>query len=167
MFYFDLLKSLYENKIQYLIVGGVAVNLHGVPRATFDFDLLISIDKENIFNLINVLKNDGYKPSLPEDPIGMADPEKVKKWINEKNLIAFSFFNEKQSHKVVDIILHHPLNFSVAYNRKVVKKVDNFELYIASIDDIILMKESSSRSKDLKDIEFLKKAKEIRENFGS
>ena len=52
MFYIDLLKALYNSKIQYLIVGGVAVNLHGVPRATFDFDLVISTDKSNILSLL-------------------------------------------------------------------------------------------------------------------
>jgi hypothetical protein len=55
MFYIDLLKSLYDNNIEYLIVGGVAVNLHGVPRATFDFDLVISTDKSNILALLKVL----------------------------------------------------------------------------------------------------------------
>lgn len=148
-------------------MGGVAVNLHGVPRATFDFDLLISIDKENINNLLNVLKEDGYLPSLPEDPAGIADPKIVSEWIEKRNLIAFSFYNKTHSHKVVDIILHHPLDFEKAFERKIVKKVEGFELYLASIDDLILMKESSNRSKDRKDIEFLKKAKKLGEEFGS
>ena len=51
MFYIDLLRELYHNKIKYLIVGGVAVNLHGVPRATFDFDLVISTDIDNVFTV--------------------------------------------------------------------------------------------------------------------
>ncbi len=32
MFYFDLLEQFYKNNIRYLIVGGLAVNLYGVPR---------------------------------------------------------------------------------------------------------------------------------------
>lgn len=163
MFYIDILKSLYDNKIEYLIVGGVAVNLHGVPRATFDFDLVISTDKSNILSLIKVLGEGNYIPSLPEDPIQLADPKKVEYWIKEKNLIAFSFYNEKHSHQVVDIIIKHPLDFQEAFKRKLTKPIDDFELYLASIEDIIIMKTESARPKDMKDIEFLNKAKEFNE----
>jgi hypothetical protein len=82
MFYIDLLKELYHNQIQYLIVGGVAVNLHGVPRATFDFDLVISTDKDNVLALLQVLKKGNYIPSVPENPMHLADPEKVAFWIH-------------------------------------------------------------------------------------
>jgi len=163
MFYIDLLKSLYDNKIKYLIVGGVAVNLHGVPRATFDFDLVISTDRSNILSLLKVLGEGNYIPTLPEDPIHLADPQKVEYWIKEKNLIAFSFYNEKHSHQVIDIIIKHPLDFQEAFNRKITKSVDNFELYLASIEDLITMKMESARPKDMKDIEFLNKAKEFNE----
>lgn len=163
MFYIDLLKALYDKKIRYLIVGGVAVNLHGVPRATFDFDLVISTDKSNIMSLLEVLGKGKYIPSLPEDPIHLADPEKVAYWIREKNVIAFSFFNEEHSHQVVDIILKHPLDFQEAFSRKVIKPVDDFELYLASIEDIIEMKRESARPKDMKDIEFLNRAREFYE----
>ena len=163
MFYIDLLKSLYDNKIKYLIVGGVAVNLHGVPRATFDFDLVISTDRSNILSLLKVLGEGNYIPTLPEDPIHLADPQKVEYWIKEKNLIAFSFYNEKHSHQVIDIIIKHPLDFQEAFNRKITKSVDNFELYLASIEDLIIMKMESARPKDMKDIEFLNKAKEFNE----
>ncbi len=161
MFYIDLLKDLYHSHIQYLIVGGVAVNLHGVPRATFDFDLVISTDKENVLALLQVLKNGGYIPSVPENPALLADAEKIAFWIQEKNLIAFSFFHEKHSHQVVDIILKHPLDFIGAYSRKITKTIDDFELHLASMEDLILMKMESARPKDLKDIEFLNRAIEF------
>lgn len=167
MFYVEILKSLHENQIRYLIVGGVAVNLHGVPRATFDFDLVISVDTENMTRLLELLQKDGFVPMLPEDPKGLLDPEKISDWINSKNLIAFSFHHSKENYKVVDIVLDHPLNFEEAYARRVVKKFESLELHLASIEDLISMKEKSARPKDLKDIEFLKKAKELGEGYGS
>ena len=36
MFYFEVFKAFYQEKIKYLVVGGLAVNLHGVPRITYD-----------------------------------------------------------------------------------------------------------------------------------
>ncbi|MCB1176268.1 MAG: hypothetical protein KDK36_01700 [Leptospiraceae bacterium] len=167
MFYVDILKSLHENSIRYLIVGGVAVNLHGVPRATFDFDLLISIDEDNILRFLEVMEKDGFVPGLPEDPKGLLSKEKINDWIKNRNLIAFSFYNKNENHKVIDIVLDHHLDFEEAYSRRVVHKFDSLELHLASIDDLIEMKEKSARPKDLKDIEFLKKAKDLGKTNGS
>jgi hypothetical protein len=167
LFYVEILKSLYENQIRYLIVGGVAVNLHGVPRATFDFDLVISIDEENMTRLLEVLQKDGFVPMLPEDPKGLLDPVKIAHWIKSRNLIAFSFHHSKENYKVVDIVLDHPLDFEEAYARRIVKKLETLELHLASIEDLISMKEKSARPKDLKDIEFLRKAQLLVDKNGS
>ncbi len=40
MFYLDLFKALEKHKVRYLLVGGLAMNLHGVPRATMDVSCL-------------------------------------------------------------------------------------------------------------------------------
>ena len=64
MYYFDILKELFDRKIDYLIVGGLAVNLYGVPRVTQDIDIIIAFDKENIFKLNEVFKSLGYVPCL-------------------------------------------------------------------------------------------------------
>lgn len=52
MFYFEILEGLYNNKIKYLIVGGLAVNLYGIPRVTQDIDIILSMDKENILKKV-------------------------------------------------------------------------------------------------------------------
>ena len=148
-------------------MGGVAVNLHGVPRATFDFDLVISTDIDNVLALLEVFKQGKYIPSLPEDPMHLANPKMVATWIEEKNLIAFSFFNEEHSHQVVDIVLKHPLDFQDAFSRKITRSIDDFELYLASIEDLIQMKQEAARPKDMKDIEFLNKAREFHEKTNS
>lgn len=33
--------SLQKHKVKYVVIGGIASVLHGVPRATFDLDILI------------------------------------------------------------------------------------------------------------------------------
>ena len=44
MFYLNLFKALEKHKVQYLLVGGLAMNLHGVPRTTMDVDLVLALD---------------------------------------------------------------------------------------------------------------------------
>ena len=36
----DVFASLHEHRVKYVVIGGIAAVLHGVPRATFDLDLL-------------------------------------------------------------------------------------------------------------------------------
>ncbi|MBT9150934.1 MAG: hypothetical protein DDT40_01115 [candidate division WS2 bacterium] len=40
MFYYDILEGFFRKEIKYLIVGGLSVNLYGVPRVTQDLMLL-------------------------------------------------------------------------------------------------------------------------------
>ena len=40
MFYAEFFRALHEEGVRYVLVGGVAVNLHGVERATGDIDAL-------------------------------------------------------------------------------------------------------------------------------
>ena len=43
-----IVKALNDAKVQYLIVGGLAVNAHGYERFTNDVDLVIGLERDNI-----------------------------------------------------------------------------------------------------------------------
>jgi hypothetical protein len=157
MYYFEFLEALHKKKVKYLIVGGLAVNLYGVPRVTQDIDLIISTKKSNIIKINEILKDLGFTPRLPVNPNDLTDPEKVKDWIENRNLKAFSFYHKKDNYKVIDILLVHPLHFEESFKNKIVKKVENVEIFLASIDDLIKTKEFSGRMQDASDIKILKK----------
>ncbi|TAL70776.1 MAG: hypothetical protein EPN82_01395 [Bacteroidetes bacterium] len=164
MFYLDVLEEFYKKDVKYLIVGGLAVNLHGVPRVTQDIDIVISTDKKNILNIIGILTDLNYKPRLPVNPEDLAYLEVVKEWIENRNMKAFSFYHKVDNFKVIDIVISHNLNFELAFENKIVKKVNGFNIYITSIEDLINLKEYSGREQDLSDIEMLKKVKQIHED---
>ena len=46
--YEEILKRLQDEEFEYLVVGGLAVNLHGYSRITNDLDILILLNEENI-----------------------------------------------------------------------------------------------------------------------
>lgn len=50
-----LLASLQENGVEYILIGGQSLALHGFPRATEDVDLIVPFDKENGKKLIKSL----------------------------------------------------------------------------------------------------------------
>ncbi len=163
MYYFEILEGLYKSDIKYLIVGGLSVNLYGIPRVTQDIDIVIAMNKENILKLTSLLIESGYVPRLHVSPDDLANPDKVKNWIENKNLKAFSFYHKKDNYKVIDIVLVHPLDFEMSFKNKTVKKAKDIDIYLASIDDIIKMKDSSGRAQDLSDIEMLNKIRKYLE----
>ena len=164
MYYFEILKEFFDRKIDYLIVGGLAVNLYGIPRLTQDIDIIIAFDRENIFKLNGVLKSLGYVPRLPGvDPEELADPGVREDWIANKNLKEFSFYHTKDTYKAVDIVLVHPLDFAKAFQNKTTKIAKGIAINLVSVDDLIAMKSFSGRQQDLSDIELLKKIQQYNE----
>ena len=52
--------SLFQkHNVKYLVIGGIASVLHGVPRATFDLDILIEATPDNALQLLEALKEAG------------------------------------------------------------------------------------------------------------
>ncbi len=163
MYYFDILKGLYKNNVSYLIVGGLSVNLYGIPRVTQDIDIVIAMNKENVLRLTSLLTESGYVPRLPVNSDEPANPDKVNDWIENRNLKAFIFYHKKDNYKVIDIVLVHPLDFEISFRNRTVKKAKDIDIYMASIDDVIKMKEFSGRAQDLSDIEMLNKVRKYLE----
>lgn len=54
---------LNENEIEYVVVGGVAVMYHGVPRTTVDIDLLLQLDNRQISSFTDFLSSKGFDTS--------------------------------------------------------------------------------------------------------
>jgi len=57
---------LNKNKIQYVIVGGVAVMYHGVPRTTVDIDIIMQMDDEQIPTFVEFLNSRGFASSATD-----------------------------------------------------------------------------------------------------
>ena len=56
----DVFACLQENEVKYLVIGGIAAVLYGVPRATFDLDILIEANVENARRLLEAQKQAGF-----------------------------------------------------------------------------------------------------------
>ena len=52
--------SFQRNDVKYLVIGGIAAVLYGVPRATFDLDILIEPTNENAQKLLDALSELGF-----------------------------------------------------------------------------------------------------------
>lgn len=52
MYYEDVFSELNKSKVKYLVTGGVALNLHGIPRMTADLDLMVDSKRGNLMKLV-------------------------------------------------------------------------------------------------------------------
>lgn len=61
-----VLEALEREQVRYVIVGGVALNLLGLPRATLDLDLFVEPEEENIERLKRALHGVFDDPVIDE-----------------------------------------------------------------------------------------------------
>jgi hypothetical protein len=62
----QVLAALEKEGVRYVVFGGVALNLHGLPRATEDLDLFIEPERENIERLKTALRSVFADPCIDE-----------------------------------------------------------------------------------------------------
>ena len=60
----SIFASLQKNEVKYVVIGGIAAVLYGVPRATFDLDLLIEATVENAERLLKAMTEAGLGTAL-------------------------------------------------------------------------------------------------------
>ncbi len=154
--YKEIFKELNDLGIDYLVIGGLAVNFHGVPRMTYDIDLMIHLEAENIQKLISKLTQWGYKPKVPVDPMDLADSMKRHVWIYEKGMKAFNFFSEKLPVGEIDIVVESPIPYEALKGRAVIIQLREVRVPVVSIHDLVELKLKSGRKQDLSDVEYLK-----------
>ena len=147
-FFLDFLKILAKEKVEFMLVGGYAVNYHGYSRFTGDLDLWSNPSEKNIESLIRSIDAFGFDTGLligkdlkNESPVKLAeDGIKIE-------------------------ILHHlegGFSFEEAYERAKFISVENVEVKLISFDDLLANKSNSMRMKDAVDVHYLKEIQRIR-----
>jgi hypothetical protein len=155
MFYEEVFTKLNERKARYLVAGGLAVNLHGVPRMTQDLDILIELSEENILGILKALGEIGYRPRLPVHPEEFARKETRESWIREKNMKAFTLFHSSRPFQEVDLLFDTPITYMDAARHMQIKKAGDLAIPVISLADLITMKKAAGRKQDLSDIRML------------
>jgi len=159
--YEEILREFQKQKVKYVIVGGIAVNLLGSLRSTADMDILVEMSDSNLKKVVGILRNNGYRVKQQVDPIGIADASTRKDWICNRHMKAFNFYKEDEL-KEVDIIIKSSVSFEEAKKNPVRIKIDGVILPVISIDNLIKMKKNTGRNIDKLDIQELKRIKRVK-----
>jgi len=162
MFFLDLFRALQKQEVRYVVVGGVAINLHGIERATMDVDLVLAMDGENLQRFLRVATELELKPLLPVKIESLCDAAQLDEWVREKHMIAFNLRPaSKTTNPSVDIIVQPKVSFATMYQNRIEKDIGGVQFSIASIDDLIALKTGTGRKQDASDITALNKVKSI------
>ena len=147
-----VLEALNRARVRYLVVGGVAVVLHGYLRTTADLDLVIQLERENILRAVDALTGLGYRPRVPVDPASLADSEIRRQWVRDKNLMVFSMWSPAHPALEVDVFVEEPFDFDQVYARALRVPLERIETTVVALDDLIVLKRSAGRPLDRQDV---------------
>lgn len=159
--YRSLFKALNAAGIRYIVVGGVAVNLHGYARFTGDVDVLLALDAANLQKIAALMGSLGYAQRLPIDVRALSDRKQVQQWMTEKGMTAYTFINPSLPQFSLDILAGESIDFARYDRNKVVIEAWDVPIPVVSLNDLIEMKRKVDREKDAEDVAALLQLKSL------
>jgi len=157
--YLAIFRSFNDAGIRYLVVGGLAVNMYGVPRMTYDVDVLLDLEDDNVSRFVGLMQEWGFKPKVPVAITEFAEKEKREDWIKNKHMKAFNLVNHEWAIKEIDVIIDSPVDYTQGVQHSRIMVLQGVPISIVSIDDLIKMKAITDRQQDIADIRYLKELK--------
>lgn len=136
----DVFASFQRYNVRYIVIGGIAAVLYGVPRATFDRDILIDANPDNAKKLLDALT------AAKLGTAALVTPEELL----SKEITIF------KDRVRIDVQTSTPgLNFEQAWERRETMEYQNQKFFVASREDLISSKRAAGRPVDLEDVRLL------------
>lgn len=131
--------------IPYALIGGLAVGVHGIPRPTHDLDFTIAVDRSRLSEFFQAVIELGY--DVPQeftagwvDQVAGMPMVKARQWVEGKTIDVDVFLAESRFQKSL-------------IQRRIQTEVEGIPAWIASAEDLILLKLVAGRSRDLGDVQ--------------
>lgn len=140
----DLLQSLHEYNVRYIVAGGYAVIHHTQPRYTKDIDIWIEPTAENARNLMRAFLSFGI-PMIGITQEDFATPK--------------TQFSIGVPPCEIDFLTSIPgLEFAPAWENKIISNQLDSPIHYLGKPDLITAKQTAGRPQDLADLDELRRA---------
>ncbi|MBD2428123.1 DUF6036 family nucleotidyltransferase [Phormidium sp. FACHB-1136] len=137
----EFIQSLNDNQVNYLVIGGYAVALHGYPRYTKDIDIWVEMTPENAANMLKALDQFGFA-SLNLQAEDFLTPDQV---------IQLGYPPSR-----IDLITTPDgVDFSTCYTNRLTVEIDGIAVDFIDLENLKRNKSASGRLQDLADLENL------------
>ncbi|MBK7904593.1 MAG: hypothetical protein IPJ97_17975 [Proteobacteria bacterium] len=137
-------------QVPYVVVGGLAMLLHGIDRVTGNIDLVIDLAPGPSTDLVTTLINAGYRSFAPVDPALLANEAIREQWRLERGMEVFSLWDSTNRRPTVDVLLACPIPFTKLLNDSVIVTLGAVQIRVASVAHLMDMKQQTARPRDLK-----------------
>jgi hypothetical protein len=133
-------ESFQRYDVRYLVIGGIAAILYGVPRATFDLDILIEATPDNAKQLLDALLDAG---------MGTASLTNVEDLLSNEITVFKDWVR-------IDVLTTAPgIDFQEAWKRRETMVYQGQTFSVVSRKDLISSKKALGRAVDLEDVRLL------------
>jgi hypothetical protein len=150
--FLDFLKLLESHKVEFVVVGGYAVGVHGFPRYTGDLDVFVEISRENAGRLIDVFKEFGFA-SLglkPEDFLGADMVVEIG----------------REPIKIQVLTGIDGISFGQCRNDRILVNVSGTQIPFIGLNALLANKAASPRNKDRIDLDELTRIRDLQQGRG-
>jgi hypothetical protein len=149
----NLLRHLVDGGVDFVVVGGVAVVVQSTPRFTEDLDISYALDHDNLDRLGDVLMNLGARLRAVDEDLPFIPDGRT---LRHTRLLTLT-----TSEGDLDLLAEPDGSPGYAALRRRANRIDieGVTVMLASIEDLIAMKQAAGRPKDLVDIESLEIAR--------
>jgi len=143
----DYIELLNKHKVEYMLVGGMAVNVHGYRRSTGDMDLFVNPTEANHSKLKKVHFEFG---------MFMGEMELLSNFLDTKKFDVYTFGNSPIQ---IDIMTAcKGVDFDEAFKLIIKAKIEEtIDVNVIQYKQLIESKVASGRTRDKADIEELEK----------
>ena len=138
--FLDFLRLLIRHQVDYIVVGGHAVNLYGYPRATGDLDVWVRPDQATAEPLFQVIEAYGFDGAL----------------LREQDFTRPLVFNLGMPPDRIELMNHvSGVSFDEAFARAPFFSVGEMAVRVIHLQDLRKNKAASGRHRDLDDLDNL------------
>jgi predicted nucleotidyltransferase len=144
----DFVSLCNKHMVQYIVIGGYAVSVHGYPRSTKDLDICIKSDRQNADKMISVLQEFGF---------------------GTLNIIAEDFMKKDFIMQLgypplrIDILNElNGMDFDEVYKNRRVVQLDSLSVNFIGYNELIMLKKMAGRPQDIADVKKLEKRNKLK-----
>jgi hypothetical protein len=157
---------LNTHQVEYLLVGGFAVQYYGHARATQDLDIWIAPSPENALRLVGVCR--AFSPGMP--PLTLEDfqhdnrivsilipPVRVmlREPIRGRQPVVLKQLEGDHSEHIEILTIQSGVSFADCFAERVMVEIDGVEVSLISLSHLRAIKQAGDRPKDLEDLQYL------------
>ena len=150
----EILCTLSDYHVDFVVAGGVAMVLHGVERTTLDLDVAVSLEPGNLRRFLQALASLRLVPRAPVPAEIILDQQRIAELIREKNALVFTFWSPQEPYRQIDLFLTRENSFDDLVADAYLLEIRSRVIRVASRRKLIEMKSRVRpiREKDMSDI---------------